>query len=92
MGSGPEETLSTCCGAVVKIMVMVRLDNHHIGAGPATVIARVSSVKEYHSLSTDRDGARDPSLRLWDGDFPVGSRVVMKQLVCGTGRGIFERV
>ena len=70
-------------------MIVVKLDNQHIGAGPATVVAVVATVAEYLSLATDRDGARDRSLRLWDGSFPVGARV-HSRLICGTGKGITE--
>lgn len=67
-------------------MLIVKLDHHWIGAGPGTVIAHVNSVSEYLQIATDRDGARDPKLRLWAGDVPIGSRVV-SDLICGTGEG-----
>ena len=69
----------------------VRLDNRHIGAGPATVIAHPANVREYIALATDRDGARDPSLRLWRGDAEIGARVRW-QIICGTGRGTITEV
>ena len=68
-------------------MVVVKLDHYYIGAGPATVVAEVASVAEYLALATDRDGARDRTLRLWDGSYPVGTRVRMR-LISGTGKGI----
>lgn len=68
-------------------MLVVRLDHAFIGAGPATVVAHVSTVREYLTIATDRDGARDPKLRLWDGDQAIGTRVVSR-LICGTGKGI----
>jgi hypothetical protein len=48
------------------------------GAGPGTVVAHVASVAEYLALACDRDGCRDPALRLWTGTSPVGERVRMK--------------
>ena len=71
----------------MSILLAIRLDNRHIGAGPATVVARPASVAEFLALATDRDGARDASLRLWEGDFPIGARVSVS-LRCGTGQGI----
>lgn len=68
-------------------LVAVRLDNPMFGSGPATVVAHPQSVDEYNAMITDRDGARDPRMRLWRvgrGSSPIGSRVVTK-LVCGTG-------
>lgn len=56
-------------------LIVVRLDNPKYGAGPATVIARVADVADFILLATDRDGARDPALRLWRGVFVVGARV-----------------
>lgn len=72
-------------------MLIVKLDNAHIGAGPGTVVAHVDSVREYLALTTDRDGARDQRLRLWTGDQPIGARVV-SALICGTGKGITSTV
>ncbi len=70
------------------MLLVVKLDNAIIGAGPGTVIAHVDSVKEFLTIATDRDGARDRKLRLWVGDnLPVGSRVVSK-LIRGTGLGV----
>jgi hypothetical protein len=67
-------------------MIAVRLDDPRFGSGPATVVAHPTSVAEYNKLITDRDGARDPRMRLWRtrGDAPVGMRVTAG-LVRGTG-------
>ncbi len=72
-------------------MIVVRLDHAIIGAGPATVVAEVASVAEFLALATDRDGARDRRLRLWQGSFPVGARVTSR-LICGTGIGVTKEV
>ncbi len=72
-------------------MIVVRLDNPHIGAGPAIVLAEVSTVAEYLAIACDRDGARDRSLRLWDGSFPIGTRVQWRHLR-GTGDGIVSAI
>jgi hypothetical protein len=73
-------------------LMVVQLDNHRFGSGPGTVISHVASAREFFDAFTDRDGSRDPRLRLWEGDFPIETRIVMKKLVCGTGKGIFEEV
>jgi hypothetical protein len=69
-------------------LVAVRLDDPRFGSGPATVVAYPSSVAEYNTLITDRDGARDRRMRLWQahGDVPIGARV-NASLICGTGLG-----
>lgn len=70
-------------------LIAVRLDDPRFGSGPAVVVAHLTSVAEYNALITDRDGARDPAMRLWqirNGVAPVGSRVRVT-LVCGTGIG-----
>jgi hypothetical protein len=59
-------------------MIVVLLDNASIGAGPATVVAIVSSVAEYLAIA-DKDGVRDPHLRLLKGDATLGARVMMRQ-------------
>lgn len=56
-------------------LIAVRLDDPKIGAGPATVIACVGGAEEFFKLATDRDGAMDPALRMWRGDYPIGARV-----------------
>lgn len=58
-------------------MIVVKLDNPKHGAGPATVIAIVETVYEYLQMSVDRDGARKQDIRLWRGNFPVGSSVAL---------------
>ena len=68
-------------------MLVVQLDNAAFGSGPGTVISHVASVREFYDAFTDRDGAIDPRLRLWEGDFPLEARVVAR-LIPGTGRGI----
>lgn len=68
-------------------LLAVRLDCRHIGAGPGTVVAHPKTVGDYYALIRDRDGALDPKMRLWEGDFPVGARV-QASLRCGTGQGI----
>ena len=67
-------------------LIAVRLDDPRFGGGPATVMAHPESVGEYFKLISDRDGARDPRMRLWRmyGDAPIGARV-SAGLVCGTG-------
>lgn len=56
-------------------MLVVQLDDPRFGAGPATVVAVVDSVRDFLTLTTDRDGARDRRFRLWRGDHPIGTRV-----------------
>ncbi len=72
-------------------MLVVLLDHAAIGSGPGTVIAHVRDVAEYNRSTRDRDGARNPRLRLWRGNFPVGARV-KSRLICGTGQGITETI
>lgn len=60
-------------------MLVIELDDSRFGAGPGTIIAHVATVAEYNALILDRDGARNPKLRLWEGNTPIGTRVVMKQ-------------
>ena len=73
-------------------LIAVRLDNSRIGGGPGTVVAvyddSPAAVAEFHKLITDRDGARDPRMRLWrtSDEAPVGARFSLTELVCGTGR------
>ena len=62
----------------MSALIVVRLDDPKYGAGPGTVIAHVTSVEEFLALACNRDGARDPSLRLWTGASPIGERVRMK--------------
>lgn len=61
------------------MLLVVKLDDPKIPAGPATVVAQVETVKDYFDRHTDRDGALRSDLRLWEGDLPVGTRVVMRQ-------------
>lgn len=63
-----------------QTLVAVRLDDARFGAGPATVLASVATVGEYLARFSDRDGARDASLRLWklDGTITPGDRVVLQ--------------
>jgi hypothetical protein len=70
------------------ILIAVRLDDPRFGSGPATIVAHPKSVAEYLALATDRDGARIPTMRLWQTDAPlsVGARVC-SELICGTGIG-----
>lgn len=57
-------------------MIVVKLDSVRYPAGPATVIAIVSTVAEFIALADDRDGARKPDLRLWAYEgASVGDRV-----------------
>lgn len=60
-------------------MIVVRLDDARYGAGPGTVIAHVETVSEFIRFASDRDGARSPALRLWDGDTQIGDRVMMAE-------------
>jgi len=72
---------------VSATLIAVRLDDSRFGSGPATVVAFPTSVDEYNALVIDRDGARDPRMRLWcigNGRAHTGMRVVAG-LVCGTG-------
>ena len=62
-------------GASSSGLIAVRLDDPHFGSGPGTVTAHPKSVDDYNKLITDRDGARDPRMRLWRGDAPIGARV-----------------
>lgn len=62
-------------------MIAVRLDDPHFGAGPGTVVAHPESVAEYLKLISGRDGARDRRMRLWSGDFPIGTRVRLTDTV-----------
>ena len=62
-------------------LIAVRLDRAEYGAGPGTVVAIVPDVAAYNRLVTDRDGARDPRMRMWedaDGDAKIGDRVRMR--------------
>jgi len=72
-------------------LLVVQLDNAAFGAGPGTVISHVATVREFFDAFTDRDGARDPRLRLWEGDLPLETRVISK-LITGTGNGITSEV
>ncbi len=51
-------------------MIAVKLHHARYGAGPATVMAHVESVSEYHARFRDRDGVIPEDMRLWhyDGD------------------------
>lgn len=63
-------------------MIVVKLDNEKFGAGPGpgTVVACVESVEEGLRYGQDRDGARDADLRIWAGDFHVGSQVSLMEV------------
>ncbi len=63
------------------MLMLVRLDHYYIGAGPATVVSHIESVKD---IPLDKDGCKDRYLRVWEGTFEVGARVHIK--------GIFERI
>lgn len=65
------------------MLIMVRLDDPGLPAGPATVIKVGLSLAEYQKLRSDRDGAHNPYLRLWRGfdGVTVGQRVASKQLI-----------
>ena len=56
--------------------LVVRLDRAEYGAGPGTVVAVGVTLGEYLGM-VDRDGARDPRLRLWGGEAQVGERVAL---------------
>jgi hypothetical protein len=65
----------------VTLLLVVRLDDAAKGAGPATVLARVTSVAEYlATVPRDKDGGVDRRCRLWRGDLEVGARVVILEL------------
>lgn len=55
-------------------LVIVRLDDTSVPAGPATVLERVSAVSAL-SKYKDRDGCRDLRIRVWSGVFGPGTRV-----------------
>lgn len=64
------------------ILVAIKLDNSKYGAGPGTVVGFPSSVDEYFKSIRDRDGAHNPSMRLWQapaGSVAIGDRVQIKQ-------------
>lgn len=61
-------------------MALVRLDDAKYGAGPGTVVRQDATFEDWKTLAHDRDGARIRDLRLWVGDLPVGTRVMMRQL------------
>jgi hypothetical protein len=71
-------------------LLVVLLDHAVIGSGPGTVVAHVRDTAEYIRI-TRPDGVRNPRLRLWRGNFPVGARV-KSRLICGTGQGITEPI
>jgi hypothetical protein len=58
-------------------LMAVRLDDPRFGAGPGVVVAHPADAVEFEALRTCRDGAFDPSLRLWRGDSPIGARVAV---------------
>lgn len=59
----------------IEPMIAVKLRDPRYTAGPATVVRRVSTVEEYRTLVCDRDGAIDPTMRLWCGDYDAGTEV-----------------
>jgi hypothetical protein len=65
----------------------VRLDNHHIGSGPGTVIAHPADAAAYEVLIAGPDGSRDRSMRLWRSAerTPIGARVRLGDFFPGTG-------
>jgi hypothetical protein len=56
-------------------LLAVRLDDPRFPGNGGVVVAHVKSAAEFEKLIARRDGARDPNMRLWRGDAPVGTRV-----------------
>lgn len=56
-----------------RLLLIVELDTGSLTEG--RILGRCSTVREYLEQGTDRDGARNPKLRLWRGSAPIGSRV-----------------
>jgi hypothetical protein len=56
-------------------LLIVKLDDPRYGAGPGTVVGHAVDVADYHTRTTDRDGARDQRVRLWVGTAQLGDRV-----------------
>jgi hypothetical protein len=65
-------------------LLIVKLDDPRYGAGPGTVVGHAVDVADYNARTADRDGARNPQLRLWIGAAQLGDRVSARQL--GTDR------
>ena len=60
-------------------MIVVRLDNAAFGGGPGTVIGHVIDVNDGYRDHSDRDGARDPRIRVWAGKNEIGDRVCLSE-------------
>ena len=69
------------------MMIAVRLDDSRFGSGPATVVGFPNTVAEYLDSITDRDGARDSRMRLWqtreEVSVMIGARVSLDATFAG---------
>lgn len=60
-----------------KRYLVVRLDDPLVGAGPATIVEVVDvavPIRQTLVKYTDRDGAKDPRIKIWRGIGRVGER------------------
>lgn len=56
-------------------LLAVRLDDPKFPGNGGVVVAHPKSAAEFEKLIERRDGARDPNMRLWRGNAPIGTRV-----------------
>ncbi len=56
-------------------LLAVRLDDPKFPGNGGVVVAHPKSAAEFEKLIKRRDGARDPNMRLWRGNAPIGTRV-----------------
>ena len=70
----PEFDMTTAPG-----LVIVRLTDPKAPAECGTVLVNRATIEDFElmhrAFGATRDGARDPALRLWRGNFDVGSKV-----------------
>ena len=58
------------------MLLIVKLDNPRFPGNGGTVIAHAASVADYLAQITDRDGAHDKTMRLWEGSaVAIGTKV-----------------
>ena len=58
------------------MLLVVKLDNPRFPGNGGIVIAHAVSVGDYLIRITDRDGARDKTMRLWEGStVAIGTKV-----------------
>lgn len=60
--------------------MIVKLDDVRFPGNGGVVVAHVSDVSEFQGYSVDKDGCRAADLRLWVGNYPVGTRVCIARL------------